>query len=453
MVERILIVEEDENLVSSLADKLRAEGYDVHMAQDGERGWELAQHARYDLIVLDIMLPGLDGLSLCRMIRNDSKTADVPIIMLTARGTEVDKIVGLESGADDYIVKPFGLGEFLARVRVLFRSLRISKRVIRLNRNNSVTAVRGIRVGHYTDKAAATGCTVILCPPGTVGAVDVRGGAPGTRETDALAAHNLVEEVTAVVLSGGSAFGLAAADGVMRWHVERGLGYQSRAGAVVPIVPAAILYDLGLGKSDVAPDGAAGYAACENATDDPVESGCLGAGTGAKVGAIMGMERASKGGLGSAAIDLPGGLVVAALMAVNALGNVLDERGQILAGLRSAGRRGFDSILETWASLAATKSAPSANENTVIGLVATNARLSKVQAQKVAQMAHDGIARAVCPAHTMYDGDTIFVVATGEVPAEPSLIGGYAAEAVTAAIRDAVRSATSLAGIRAIADD
>lgn len=321
-----------------------------------------------------------------------------------------------------------------------------------MTKNNSVTAIPGIKVGHYTDKAAATGCTVILFPPRTVGAVDVRGGAPGTRETDALAAHNMVEEVTAVVLSGGSAFGLSAADGVMRWHRERGLGYQSRAGAVVPIVPAAILYDLGVGDSDVFPDASAGYQACENASDDPVESGCVGAGTGAKVGAIMGMERASKGGLGSAAIDLGGGVVVAALMAVNALGNVLDERGQILAGLRSAEGGGFDSILETWAALANMTSAPSANENTVIGLVATNASLNKVQAQKVAQMAHDGIARAVNPAHTMYDGDTIFALATGEVPAEPSLIGGYAAEAVAAAIRDAVRSATSLAGIRAIGD-
>ena len=234
---------------------------------------------------------------------------------------------------------------------------------------------------------------------------------------------------------------------------ERGLGYQSRAGAVVPIVPAAILYDLGVGKSDVYPDASAGYAACENATGDPVESGCVGAGTGAKVGAIMGLERASKGGLGSAAIELPGGGAVAALMAVNALGNVLDERGQILAGLRSVAGGAFDSILEAWAALAADDSQPPKHENTVIGVVATNARLNKVQAQKVAQMAHDGIARAVSPAHTMYDGDTLFALATGEVPAEPSLIGGYAAEVVAAAIRDAVRSATTLGGVKAIADD
>ena len=319
--------------------------------------------------------------------------------------------------------------------------------------NNSVTLVPGLQVGHYTDGAAATGCSVVLCPPGTVGAVDVRGGAPGTRETDALAAHNLVQEVTAVVLSGGSAFGLASADGVMRWHVERGLGYRSRAGAVVPIVPAAILYDLGVGSSDIYPDSSAGYQACESASAEAVESGCVGAGTGARVGAIKGNKRASKGGLGSSATILPGGIVVAALMAVNALGNVLDERGQILAGLRSESGRAFESILETLAAESGEPAQVAANENTVIGLVATNAKLNKVQAQKVAQMAHDGIARAVNPAHTMYDGDTIFAVATGMIEAAPSLIGAYAAEMVAAAIRDAVRSATSLAGIRAIADD
>jgi len=172
---------------------------------------------------------------------------------------------------------------------------------------------------------------------------------------------------------------------VMRWHAECGLGYQSRAGAVVPIVPAAILYDLGVGNSDVYPDANAGYQACENANDGPVESGCVGAGTGAKVGAIMGIARASKGGLGSSAKTLPGGVIVAALMAVNALGNVLDEQGQILAGLRSVGDEGFDSTLETLATLAVKTSHLSENENTVIGLVATNAKLNKVQAQKVAQ--------------------------------------------------------------------
>ena len=318
--------------------------------------------------------------------------------------------------------------------------------------NDTLTRVPGIRVGHYTDLAAATGCTVVLCPPGTVGSVDVRGGAPGTRETDALQAHNLVQEVTAIVLSGGSAFGLASADGVMRWHAERGIGYQSRGGAVVPIVPAAILYDLGVGSGDAYPDAESGYQACESAHDGPVESGSVGAGAGARVGAIMGNARASKGGLGSAAIATQGGVVVAALMAVNALGNVIDRDGEILAGLRSAKGEGFDSIVDALAALTVADSSEAASANTVIGVVATNARLNKVETQKVAQMAHDGIARAVNPAHTMYDGDTIFALATGEIQSEPSLIGALAAEAVVAAIRDAVRSATTLAGIRAISE-
>ena len=186
---------------------------------------------------------------------------------------------------------------------------------------------------------------MVLCPPKMVGAVDVRGGAPGTRETDLLQAHNLVEEVSAVVLSGGSAFGLSTADGVMRWHVERGLGYQSRSGVVVPIVPAAILFDLTIGPEGVYPDADTGYQACNAATAEPVAMGSVGAGTGARIGAIMGNKRASKGGIGSAAVELPNGLIIAALMAVNAVGNVIDTEGRILAGLRSADGKGFVSML------------------------------------------------------------------------------------------------------------
>ena len=317
--------------------------------------------------------------------------------------------------------------------------------------NASLTAVPGIRVGHYTDFDAATGCTVVLCPPKTVGAVDVRGGAPGTRETDALSAHNLVSEVTAIVLSGGSAFGLATADGVMRWHVERGMGYRSRAGGLVPIVPAAILYDLSIGRADVYPDAESGYQACQNAASGEVPRGSVGAGTGASIGGLRGVDRRTKGGIGSAAITLPGGLIVAALMAVNALGNVIDADGSTLGGLRAADGIGFESSLEALADISAASS--SAGSNTVIGVVATNARLDKVAATKVAQMAHDGIARAVQPAHTMYDGDTIFALATGEVESHASLVGAYAAEVTAAAIRDAIRSATSLGGVRAIRDD
>ncbi len=316
--------------------------------------------------------------------------------------------------------------------------------------NDTLTSVPGIEVGHYTDLEGVTGCTVTLCPPGTVGAVDVRGGAPGTRETDLLQAHNLVEEVTAVVLSGGSAFGLATADGVMRWHVERGRGYQSRSGLVVPIVPAAILFDLTIGEPGTVPGADAGYRACEAASSEPVKMGCLGAGTGARIAAIRGNERASKGGIGSAAMTLPNGLIVGALMAVNSVGNVIGEDGKILAGLRNTDGDGFLSVLDEMALLTAEVSA---TENTVIGLVATNGRLDKAQTQKVAQMAHDGIARAVNPAHTMFDGDAIFALATGDVPADPTFVGAYAAEMVAKAIRRAVRHATTLAGILAIADD
>jgi len=319
-------------------------------------------------------------------------------------------------------------------------------------KNDTLTQVPGIKVGHYTDLDAATGCTVVLCPAGTTGAVDVRGGAPGTRETDLLQAHSLVAEVTAVVLSGGSAFGLATADGVMRWHSERGLGYQSRSGVVVPIVPAAILFDLTIGQPGIRPDAAAGYQACEAASADPVAMGSVGAGTGARIAAISGNERASKGGLGSVALALPNGLVVAALMAVNAVGNVIGEDGRILAGLRSQDGAGFVSVLDEMTRMSAASAVAAASENTVIGVVATNGRLNKAQAQKVAQMAQDGIARAINPAHTLYDGDTIFALATGDIAADTTLVGAYAAEVVAAAIRRAALRATSLAGIRAAAE-
>ncbi len=321
-----------------------------------------------------------------------------------------------------------------------------------MSMNDTLTAVPGIQVGHYSDLEAITGCTVIMCPPGTVGAVDVRGGAPGTRETDLLQAYNLVAEVTAVALSGGSAFGLATADGVMRWHAERGLGYRSRSAVVVPIVPAAILFDLTIGDARAVPGAEAGYAACDRASSAPVAMGSVGAGTGARIAAMLGNERASKGGLGSAAIELPNGLIVAALMAVNAVGNVVDTDGQIIAGLRSADGADFVSVLDTMANLMNDAPALSPNESTVIGAVATNGLLNKAGATKVAQMAHDGVARAVNPAHTMFDGDTIFALATGAVAADTTVVGAYAAEVVALAIRRAVQSAVSLGDVRAIAD-
>jgi len=317
--------------------------------------------------------------------------------------------------------------------------------------NNTLTSVTGIRVGQVTDTIGATGCTVILCPPNTVGSVDVRGGAPGTRETDLLQPHNHVEEVTAVVLSGGSAFGLATADGVMRWHDERQIGYKSGTGLIVPIVSGAILFDLLVGEKGVRPTADMGYQACENATAEPVEQGSVGAGTGARIGAMLGNERACKGGIGSAVIELDNGLVIAALMAVNAVGDVIDEQGNILAGLRTESGDGFVGMLNAMTSMM-NESQMNERENTVIGIVATNAKLSKAHTHKVAQMSHDGIARAVNPAHTMFDGDTMFAVATGEIPASPTLVGAYAAEVVSQAIRNGVRQATSLGGVRAIND-
>jgi len=318
--------------------------------------------------------------------------------------------------------------------------------------NMTLTAVPGIRVGHATDLTGITGCTVILCPPGTVGGVDQRGGAPGTRETDLLRPGHLVNEVTAVVLSGGSAFGLASADGVMRWCEAHGFGYKSRSGMIVPIVPAAILNDLGIGESGIRPDAAMGMAACDAASDAPVIEGCIGAGTGCRIAGGRGNTWATKGGLGSVAIDLGNGLIVAALVAVNAVGDILDESGQIMAGLRAdEDKPGFADMMLAFRQMF---SAPPAaqGEHTVIGVVATNAKLSKEDVNKVAQMAHDGLARAVKPAHTLYDGDTIFSLATGQITADVNLVGAYAAEAFEQAIRRGVRAAVSLGGARAWRD-
>ncbi len=317
--------------------------------------------------------------------------------------------------------------------------------------NETMTAINGIRVGHATNLEGATGCTVVLCPPETVGGVDVRGGAPGTRETDLLQPHNHVEEVNAIFLSGGSAYGLAVADGIVRYLEEKKEGYMSGGGFIVPIVAGAILYDLPVGKVGIRPDAEMGYQACENASNDPVEQGTIGAGTGARIGGMRGNEYATKGGIGSACIRIDDDMTVTALVAVNAVGDVIDEQGEILAGLRvSADSDEFVGMLDALKSMARMTGRPKiARENTVIGVVATNARLSKAHVNKVAQMAHDGIARAIKPAHTMFDGDTMFALATGEIEANPTVIGAYGAEAVSQAIWNGIRNATSLHGIRA----
>jgi L-aminopeptidase/D-esterase-like protein len=317
--------------------------------------------------------------------------------------------------------------------------------------NDTLTAVPGIRVGHATHLAGATGCTVVLCPTGTVGGVDQRGGAPGTRETDLLRPLHHVETVNAIVLSGGSAFGLASADGVMRYLEERGEGYKTRSGYTVPIVAAAIVFDLAMGEPGIRPDAAMGYSAAAAASSDPIQQGTVGAGTGCLIGAMRGAAYATKGGVGSAAVHLDGNLVVAALCVVNAVGDVLDADGHTLAGLRREDGS-FAGMLETMRGMArppALSPVADGGENTVIGVIATNAKLSKDHVNKVAQMAQDGLARAVNPAHTMYDGDTLFALATGHVPADVNVIGAFAAEVTATAIRNAVRHAVRLGAARA----
>jgi len=323
----------------------------------------------------------------------------------------------------------------------------------------SITDVPGIRVGHATDSVGLTGCTVVLCESGAVGGVDQRGGAPGTRETDLLRPLHLVQRVHAVLLSGGSAFGLAAAEGVMRYLEERGVGFDARV-AKVPIVPAAILFDLDLGDPSARPGAAMGYAACQSAADGPVAEGCVGAGTGASVGKVLGPKRAMKSGLGSASATLGGGLVIGALIAVNAFGDVVDPAtGEILAGarkLRSEELADTLATMKTFIGKAVLRFASfdrlRTTSSTVIGVVATNARLSKEEANKVAQMAQDGLARAVRPVHTMFDGDTFFALATGDKRADVNLVGAYAAEVVAEAIARGVRAAESAGGLPAYRD-
>ncbi|HSD85449.1 MAG TPA: P1 family peptidase [Anaerolineae bacterium] len=308
--------------------------------------------------------------------------------------------------------------------------------------NNTITAVPSIRVGHAQNEEALTGCTVILCEAGAVGGVDQRGGAPGTRETDLLRPLHRVEQVHGVLLTGGSAFGLDATGGVMRYLEERGVGFDVGV-ARVPIVPAAVIFDLAIGRADVRPDAAIAYQACLNATSDPVAEGNVGAGSGATVGKILGMQYAMKSGVGSACVEIAAGLFVGAIAVVNALGDVLDPRtGTIIAGARS--ENGFADTLRVMQNFQALTSASTGN--TIIGVVATNAKLTKEEANKVAQMAHDGLARAVRPAHTMYDGDTIFALSTGDVPADVNLIGALAAEMFAEAIMHGVSEAKSVAG-------
>lgn len=303
-----------------------------------------------------------------------------------------------------------------------------------------LTDVPGIRVGHWTDAAAGTGCTVVIPPPGTIGAVDVRGGGPSTRELELLAPLSGEREVTALLLTGGSAFGLAAADGVMRWCEEQGLGIDAGA-ARVPIVPAAVIYDLGISGNARRPGPEEGYAACVAATPEPHAVGSVGVGTGATVGKVLGRRGWCKGGVGAASAQLLDGAHVAVLVVVNAFGDVFDEAGQVVAGAWDPDR-GF--VNAPTYVLEAPPEHPRLNavDNTTLLVVATDAALTNVEAGQVARMAQAGICRAIAPVHTPLDGDLAFCLATGARGSSAFICGVVAGELAARAVREAVRTAT-----------
>ena len=304
------------------------------------------------------------------------------------------------------------------------------------------TDIAGLRVGHATDARALTGCTVVLCEQVAVGGVDIRGGATGTRDLGPLDPSHVAPHVHAILLGGGSAFGLDAAGGVMRYLEERGHGF--RVGrACVPIVPSAIIFDLAVGDPSIRPTVAMGYAACEQATADPVMEGSVGAGTGATVGKACGIEYAMKGGVGTANLTSPDGVVVAALAVVNCWGDVIRD-GQIIAGARGphGGFADAGCLLRTGRLTRAIREL-----NTTLGVVATDARFTKVELKKVAQLAHQGLTRTIAPVHTMFDGDLVFALSVGSQAAELHRIGFAAADALAAAVIRAVTQAQSRGGI------
>lgn len=306
--------------------------------------------------------------------------------------------------------------------------------------------VPGIRVGHATDAEGMTGCTVVLAPGTAVAGVDVRGSAPGTRETDLLGPTALVDRINAICLAGGSAFGLAAADGVMRWLAERGAGFSTGL-RPVPIVPAAIVFDLGVGSADAWPGPDAGYAACDDAEQGGSElEGRVGAGTGASVGKLAGQERASPGGVGSAALRLGDGSVVGALVVNNALGNVIDRSGTVLAGIRGDAGGYLDA---TAMMLTDPPVPPPVGGNTVLVVVATDATLDRAACRKLAELAHDGLAQSVIPVHTLLDGDVAFALSTSQAPPPDGLpallrLGTAAVEVVRSAVERSAQAAGAL---------
>ena len=332
----------------------------------------------------------------------------------------------------------------------------VAPRTIRAQAANfTLTAVPGVKVGHHTIAERPTGCTAVLVESGATAGFDVRGSAPATAETDLLKPVNLVQQVFAISLSGGSAFGLDARSGIMRYLDEKNIGFKAYGSINVPIVPAASLIDLNVGTNPkIRPTADCGYRAAQAASTAPVAEGNVGAGTGATVGKSAGSGRAMKGGIGSAAIRMPDGLIVAALVAVNAAGDVIDPAtGKVIAGVRTEdGKRLADA--RALLTSGAIKQPARLGENTTLGVVATNATLTKTQATKVAEMAHDGFARAIYPSHTMGDGDTIFALATGTQAgnADVSRVGALAAQVVADAVVRAARQATSIPGYPAARD-
>jgi L-aminopeptidase/D-esterase-like protein len=320
--------------------------------------------------------------------------------------------------------------------------------------NLTLTAVPGIKVGHHTLTERPTGCTAILVEAGATAGVDVRGAAPATAETDLLKPVNLVQQIFAISLSGGSAFGLDARSGIMRYLDEKNIGFKAATSINVPIVPAASIFDLPVGGNPkIRPGADCGYRAAQAATNAVVVEGNVGAGAGATVGKSAGAGRAMKGGIGSAAMQMPDGLIVAALVTVNAAGDVVDPaNGKVVAGVRTADGKSLADARVLLAS-GALRQPARIGENTTLAVVATNATLTKTQATKVAEMAHDGFARALYPSHTMGDGDTVFAIATGGQPgADVSRVGALAAQVVADAIVRAARQATSIPGYPAARD-
>ena len=325
--------------------------------------------------------------------------------------------------------------------------------LIEIDPNSGITDIPGILVGHADDPKVLTGCTVVLCPDGAVGGIDRRGGGTSTRQADGFEPWHVVEHVHGVLLTGGSAHGLAASSGVLGYLEERGIGLGVGPWKV-PIVGSAVIFDLGIGDGSVRPGPEMGRAACLSASALRPRSGCVGAGMGATVGKSLGPAYMTKSGIGTASIRIgTTDLLVGAIVAVNAMGDVVDpSSGRIVAGARKEAG-GYSDALENLARWAESGyQRPGQSENTVIGVVATNARLNKQEATKVAQMAQDGLARTIRPAHTMFDGDTIFTMATGKVTAPVSVVGAFAAEVFAQAVLDAVMAANGIGGVPAVGE-